>query len=121
VNAIEQAQKAYGPAQHHIRTPRAIEVQLFSDITSRLNRPGQSFPSLVTAINDNRRLWTILAADVADGDNTLPQALRAQIFYLAEFTDHHSRKVLQRKADVSALIDINMAILRGLNENRGQQ
>ena len=121
MNAIEQAQKAYGPAQHHIRTPRSIEVQLFNDITARLKRTDQSFAALADAIQDNRRLWTTLAIDVADSQNTLPQQLRAQIFYLAEFVTHHSSKVLQRKADASALVDVNMAVLRGLNGNRGAQ
>lgn len=121
MNAIEQAQKAYGPAQHHIRTPRAIESQLFSDVTARLNRKNQSFASLLGAVHDNSLLWNTLALDVADPDNTLPQGLRAQIFYLAEFTRHHSQKVIARKADVSALVDINMAILRGLNASKVPQ
>ena len=121
MNAIEQARHAYGPAQHHIRTPRAIEVQLFSDITARLNRKNQTFPELVAAIHDNRRAWRILAVDVADSENNLPEKLRAQIFYLAEFTNHHSSKVLSRKADVGPLIDVNMAIIRGLNGEQGPQ
>ena len=56
-----------------------------------------------------------MAIDVADNENALPQELRAQLFYLAEFTEHHSRRVLRREADVTALIDINTAVLRGLN------
>jgi len=96
-------------------------VQLFSEITSRLNRQNQSFAKLAEAIHDNRRLWTTLAVDVADADNSLPKELRAQIFYLAEFTHQHSSKVLNGQASVAPLIEINMAILRGLNGNRGQQ
>lgn len=119
MNAIEQAHQVYGFAQHHIRTPRAIEVQLISDITSRLNREDQPFHDLVAAIDDNRRLWRTLAIDVADNENTLPQELRARIFYLAEFTNLHSSKVLRREADAGPLIDINMAVLRGLNGDRG--
>ena len=115
VNAIEQAKHGYGPAQHHIRTPRTIEVQLFTEITSRLNKPNQSFPELVAAVHENRRAWRMLAVDVADDANALPQKLRAQIFYLAEFTNHHSSKVLKREATVEPLVDINMAIIRGLN------
>ena len=71
---------------------------------------------LVTAIHENRRLWTILAGDVADDGNTLPEQLRAQIFYLAEFTGQHSAKVLSGKAGVEILIEINMAVMRGLRQ-----
>ena len=60
-------------------------------------------------------MWTALAADVADKKNALPNTLRAQIFYLAEFTEQHTRQVQRKEADVSALIEINTAILRGLN------
>jgi flagellar protein FlaF len=120
VNAIEQARQAYGPRQHHIRTPRAIEVQAIQDITARLRRPDQDFPSLVNAVQDNRRLWNILAMDVASANNSLPQGLRAQIFYLAEFTNQHSSKILKREADTSALVEINLAVLRGLTATPGR-
>ncbi|EBA13828.1 flagellar protein FlaF, putative [Roseobacter sp. CCS2] len=69
----------------------------------------------MAAIHDNRRMWTTMAVDVADKGNALPKELRAQIFYLAEFTDHHSQQVIRGKADPAALIDINMAVLKGLN------
>lgn len=118
MNAIYQARKAYAPAQSHLRTSKSIEYQAFSDIIGRLKAAStddpSSFNDLVAALHDNRTLWTVLAADVADPDNGLPKQLRAQIFYLAEFTHNHSTKVLRGEADVEALIDINTAILRGL-------
>ncbi|MBE0413773.1 flagellar biosynthesis regulator FlaF [Yoonia sp.] len=119
MNAIEQARQAYAPTQFSIRTNRSVEAQLFSQITARLRQAatGQptNFPALVAAVHENRRMWAAMAADVADGDNALPRPLRAQIFYLAEFTETHSRRVLRHDADVSALIDINTAVIRGLN------
>ena len=122
MNAIEQARQAYAPTQVSIRTDRSVEAQLVSQITARLRRAASAqpfnFPALVAAVHDNRRMWTAMAADVADGDNGLPKALRAQIFYLAEFTEHHSRRILRRDADATALIDINTAVLRGLNCQR---
>jgi flagellar protein FlaF len=58
----------------------------------------------------------MLAADVAEPDNGLPQELRARIFYLAEFTADHSRKVLRGGETVDALVDINTAMMRGLRQ-----
>ena len=58
---------------------------------------------------------------MADDGNGLPRTLRAQIFYLSEFTDHHSRRVLKGEAEVDALIDINLAVMRGLTGTRLEQ
>lgn len=118
MNATEQARAAYASAYAPIRSSRSTEYQVFSDITARLHAASVAgdagFPQLAAALHDNRMMWTILAADVADSDNLLTKPLRAQIFYLAEFTDSHSRKVLRGEAAVSALIDINTAMMRGL-------
>ncbi|KQI69931.1 flagellar biosynthesis regulator FlhF [Loktanella sp. 3ANDIMAR09] len=98
-----------------LRTGRAIEAELLSEVTGRLRRYGQDFPKAAAAVNDNRRIWSVLAADVGADGNELPQALRAQLFYLAEFTHFHSDRFLRNEAGLEALIDINTAVIRGLN------
>ena len=47
--------------------------------------------------------------------NQLPKDLRARLFYLAEFVAQHSSKVFSQDASVQPLIDINAAIMGGLN------
>ena len=113
MDVIDQAQRAYaGPA---LRTPRQAEHGVLSAVTASLRRADpENFASVAGALHDNRRLWTRLAADVAGPGNGLPQALRAQIFYLAEFTSHHSRRVLRGEAGLQPLIDVNTAVMRGL-------
>jgi flagellar biosynthesis activator protein FlaF len=123
VNVIEQARQAYAPVNSPLRTDRSTELQIFSQTTSRLRLAATATPPdfarLAAALHENRRLWTLLAADVADAENGLTKDLRAQIFYLAEFTAYHSRKVLKGEATVDALIDINLAIMRGLSGQTG--
>jgi len=123
MNAIEQARQAYGAARSPLRSGRSAEHEVFSDVTSRLSAAADAGPTgfarLAAALHDNRRLWTRLAADVADQGNSLPRMLRAQIFYLAEFTDAHSRKVLRGEAGAAALIDINKAVMLGLAGQTG--
>ena len=114
MNAIELAQQAYAPSTVALRTPRSVEAQLFTEITSRLSQPDTPYAQMVAAVHDNRQLWVTLAVDVADADNALPQDLRASIFFLAQFTEHHSQKVLRGEADLQPLIDINTSIMRGL-------
>jgi flagellar protein FlaF len=112
------AKMAYATNKAPIRTPRGTEYEAFARITHRLKAAAEKgasgFPDLAQALHLNRQLWTMLAADVAESDNGLPQDLRARIFYLAEFTALHSRKVLRGEDSAETLIDINMAVMRGL-------
>lgn len=117
MNATEQARLGYAPAISSLRSARAAELQIMTQSTARLRAAATKdgdFPQLAQAIHENRQLWTRLAADVADNDNGLPQDLRAQIYYLAEFTQLHSRRVLRGQASVAVLIEINTAVMRGL-------
>jgi flagellar biosynthesis activator protein FlaF len=116
------AHAAYARPEAPQRNPRAVEYDLLARTTKALAQAaaGKSdgfFPALVTALDDNQRLWSTLAADVAEPENGLPAKLRAQLFYLYEFTTQHSRAVRDGKASVEVLIDINTAVMRGL---RGQ-
>jgi flagellar biosynthesis activator protein FlaF len=118
VNAHSQAQRAYSAASPSTKTSRNLEYDVVARITHRLKSADQKgpegFSSLVQALHDNKNLWTVFAVDVADADNSLPRALKAQIFYLAEFTSQHTSKVLAQQADVAPLLEINTAILNGL-------
>jgi flagellar protein FlaF len=118
MNIAALARSAYSDALAPIKTERSTEYQIFAQITHRLTKASTddltSFIDLAEAIHENRRLWTILASDVVGKDNGLPAQLRAQIFYLAEFTESHSRKVLAKEATAGALVEINTAIMRGL-------
>ena len=118
MNALEMARTAYASAAAPIRTERGSEYEAFARITSDLKqaivRRKTDFNGFVTALHRNRQLWNILAATVADRRNELDPELRARIFYLAEFTQLHSSKVLSKKADPVILLEINAAVMRGL-------
>lgn len=117
------ARAAYGSQSAVIRTPRSIEYDAFARVThqikSAISGPAPSFATLTRALNDNRNLWLTLASDVAEPSNGLPQALRAQLFYLAEFTNQHTSKVLAGEAEAGVLIEINTAVMRGLRPGEG--
>ena len=125
MNVLMQAQNAYSAnTQNHIRSPRAVEYAAVARVTSRLKKAGSkgrdAFPELAAALNENRDLWRLLAMDVACDGNGLPAALRARLFYLFEFTDQHTTKVLERSADIAPLVEINTAIMRGLSDSGTQ-
>ncbi|KFE34079.1 flagellar biosynthesis regulator FlaF [Thioclava atlantica] len=118
--ATTLAKTAYDNPDQPVRTARGTEFELFARVTRRLKQAAgagkTAFPALAQAVYDNRRLWSVLAADVADPSNALPAELRARLFYLNEFTQTHSRKVLAGGASPEVLVEINTAIMRGLRQ-----
>lgn len=115
------AQAVYARPEAPQKNARNLEYDLLARATKALSLASQqskdAFPALAAALDGNLRLWSTLAADVAEPENGLPQKLRAQLFYLYEFTAQHSQAVLENKGSVDVLIDINTAVMRGL---RGQ-
>lgn len=119
MNAFAQAQDAYASRRSPMRTGRGTEIELLTQVTSRLKAAsgkGQPFAKLAEALHENRTMWSHFAISVADKDNALPADLRARLFYLAEFTEHHSQRVLAGAAQINPLIEINTAVLRGLSQ-----
>jgi len=119
MNASLRARSVYTSNKQAVRTPRSVEAQLIGEITAELQKASKAkdYPLLVSALHRNRSVWTTFAVDLADNKNLLPKTLRAQIFYLAEFTNIHSQKVLSGQADATPLVEINLAILKGLSNN----
>lgn len=101
-----------------VRTDRGNEYDIFARVTAALRRAAASakenFAAFAKALDDNHRLWTRVASDVADDGNMLPKQLRAQIFYLAEFTMTQTSRILRGEASADVLIEINTMIMRGL-------
>jgi flagellar biosynthesis activator protein FlaF len=116
------ARSAYGRPDAPARSPRTVEYDLFARVTRALasaqaatGPAGRAdFATLAKALHDNGRMWRVLATDVAGPGNALPAALRARLFYLYQFTEVHSRKVLDGTAEAGVLVDINTAVMRGL-------
>lgn len=118
MNNISRAQRAYGAANTMLSSHRDTERTVIGRITHRLRAAASNpseFSELAAALTENRMLWTRLASDVADPDNALPQDLRSQLFYLAEFTEKHSSLVLRGQASATVLVEINSAVMRGLS------
>lgn len=113
MNTTRLARSAYSTSSSSMRAPRDTEYEAFARVTAAL-KTADTHSERAAAVAKNRQLWTLLAADVAAEENALPAQLRGRIFYLAEFTDQHSRKVLRGEADPAILIEINTAVMAGL-------
>ena len=120
------ARNAYHQSARSTASPRAVERQLLAKLTSALivteKQREDDHPAFVNALSKNLEFWTVVAADVASEGNQLPAALRSQLFYLFEFTRHHTNKIISGGDDlsVSPLVDINQNIIRGLQGGEEQ-
>ncbi|MDB5659318.1 MAG: flaF [Cypionkella sp.] len=117
------ARSVYARPDAPQKNPRSLEYDLLARITKRLTQAAaarrDNYPGLIAALDENLQLWSTLAADVAETRNGLPAKLRAQLFYLFEFTNLHSRAIREDKASVEVLVDINTAVMRGLRGDGG--
>jgi flagellar protein FlaF len=116
------AATAYANVATTVLDPRGIEQRIFQQANGRLmaaRDPAAPFTILAEAIHINTQLWTLLAVDVLSDENTLPQSLRAQIASLAIYSQKTGRAVLQGNATVDDLIEINSAMIAGLDGDPG--
>lgn len=110
--------QAYQRAATQAENPRELEYRAFGTVTASLVRVKESADSapavLAEALDANKRLWNVLAADCATAQNQLPKTLRAQIISLAFWVSKYSSEVLRAGAEIDPLIDINRSMMEGL-------
>ncbi|VAW08003.1 hypothetical protein MNBD_ALPHA05-2438 [hydrothermal vent metagenome] len=115
------ARRAYETSAKSTGTPRSVEYNLFLRLTSALSSAEENrtnnHSSYIDALSWNLDLWTTIGADVSSDENALPASLRGQLFYLFEFTQYYTKRLLSGDASLSAepLIEINRNIMTGLN------
>ena len=81
MNAVERAQDGYRKNAVYAKSPRDVEYEAFAKTSHRLRSATQNrtndFPAFVSALYENNRLWTTLAADLSVPENGLPKELKA--------------------------------------------
>ena len=111
--------RAYQQAATRAEPPKDAEYRLFGQVTRALiaasEAPKLDFATRIDALDWNRRLWSTLATDCADPGNAMAMGLRAQIISISIFVSKHSSAVMRGDDDFQTLIDINRAIMQGLN------
>ena len=118
MTAAHFAQQAYKNSQRELASEKSIELQVFSQITSRLRAVDMTetggMSKLAEALTDNVKLWNILFTDLSLDSNKMADSLKAQIMSLAKFTQSHTFEVLAGRAKHDVLIDINQAMINGM-------
>lgn len=99
-----------------------LEARALIRTASRLNNIKErwpvSFRELNEALDLNRKLWTILVTGATEKENPLPLEIKQNIFSLAHFIFKHTFSVMTNPSvqALDILININMNIAKGLNE-----
>ena len=101
-------------AYRRILTPKQMEAEVFARATRALREaeaPGAGPLALARAIEDNRRMWTIVHDSVVDPDNALPATLRAQIAGVALAA---MRECQAKSPDLGFIVGLNDNFAAGL-------
>ncbi|MTH76107.1 hypothetical protein GL286_00015 [Paracoccus aestuariivivens] len=93
-----------------------MEYDAFSLVTRELVKSPRECADIrtISAISRNNELWTFLGAALADPSNQLRDDLKSGLMSLSAFVLRHGHNVLVGRGNTNVLIDINMAIMRGL-------
>ena len=116
MNKILQGRFSTGFETQDLRSPKDIEYREFARVTSMLRSAvdSGSQADLINSALMNNKLWTFLAADLANPHNGLPDPVKAGLLSLAAFSIKHGNLLMLGKGDATVLLDINKMIMKGL-------
>lgn len=110
--------KAYGEIAQRTAGDKEIEFALFQQITDALEGvldPRSRIPSAwADALSRNQQLWAIIATDLLQPGNSLPDDLKRSLLYLSEFVRQLTMKIFGGQESISDLIEVNRTVMAGL-------
>jgi flagellar protein FlaF len=110
--------QAYQRTSARAEDPRSTEYRLLGQVTRALMEVQEIEPREIRkraeALDWNRRVWSAFAADCANPDNGLPDALRASIISLSIFISKETSTAMRGGGDIETLIDLNRTVMQGL-------
>ncbi len=117
--------RVYGEVAQRTASDSVTELAVFQQITGELERVAQAErpqpAAWGSAISRNMQLWTLLATDLMQPGNLLPDDTKQGLLKLGLFVLSHSNEVLAQRADMNVLIDINRSIMAGLEHQPGRE
>lgn len=118
---------AYRRVMRETVSPRDTERQILLRLTTALETHAPAFaaadPSsqmqildhgLRAALTENLKFWLTLRIDLLSPENTLPDALRADLISLSVFVEKSTAAAMGGRSGLSALVSTNRSIIDGL-------
>lgn len=122
--AGNQAKNLYQNPARATMSDRGNEADLFRQSISELRQVAASDETLNGAnaekISRNLQLWDALCVDLLSPNNELPDEIKSSLIDLGTFVRKHTLQLYAGQGTVNVLIDINVAILGGLEGNSSQ-
>ena len=110
--------KAYQTTAARAENPRQTEYRLFGQVTRALldaeKLDRSKIAERMDALDWNRRMWSVLAADCSVEGNGLPPQVRANIISLSIWVNKHTSLVMRNQEEIGPLVEINRIIMQGL-------
>ena len=112
----------YAAAETSAQPQNELEARALVRTASRLNNIKENWneksSELQEALDLNRKLWTIFITDVCDESNPLPVEIKQNIANLPTIIYKQTFAIIAKPSPeaLDTLININMNIARGLNE-----
>ena len=95
---MKDAARQYGNVARQIANPRDLEASLLLEAASRLQAVRDDWAgkrkNLDTALQYNRRLWTIFITSVTSTDNPLPTEIRQNVANLGLYVIKDRKSVV---------------------------
>src|SRR5215470_11817526 len=117
---MNNAAQIYGNTARRTSSPRELEANLLLDAAARLQAARDSWDDksgkLDSALQYNRKLWTILLTSVTSTENPMSADIRQNVANLGLFVLKHTLTVLAnpKPESLGSLININRELAAGL-------
>lgn len=120
-----QARHLYGNPARATMSDRTNEADLFRRSIADLREIAKSdeglTPQKAEKLSRNLSLWDALCVDLVSLGNSLPDELKNSLIDLGNFVRQHTINLYSGRGDVDVLIDINVAILKGLEARSARE
>ena len=123
----QQAATAYQQVGRQTTSPRDLEANLLSRSATTLQRIRDDWNNtprndLATALQFNRRLWTVFMSSVTGPESQLPQDVRENVANLGIFIAKHmlALQIEPAAQKLDVLININRQLAAGLRSQPGE-
>ena len=113
---MKSAAQAYGNVAIQSANPRELEASLLLEAASRLQAANDGRGDRVSALDHNRKLWTLLISAVTSKDNPLDVGIRQNVANLGLFVCKQTlnAQIDPKPDNVVPLIRINRELAAGL-------
>ncbi|WP_323795948.1 flagellar biosynthesis regulator FlaF [Nisaea sp.] len=110
---------AYSKVQTKTESPQQIEYRLLGQVTSALRKAQEDTATLQDKLNAalwNGKVWDAFLCDLSEPGNTLPDQLKNSLMQLARWVALETDLVIEGKAELNAMINVNRQIMEGLQD-----